>query len=328
MTLVAAWIRRTPGGEELIVASDSRLSGGVALDHAPKIFRLERQDAVLAYCGSTSVAYPIVLQLKAGLDAYEETRSRVLDITQLRTHIQKIIERLRISVSCHDLDDSASTGFKILLAGHSWRYNQFYILMFKLDLRTGEFNSFRVGGELGFHFMSDVSINENNAKNRLLRQLDSRPKSSNRNLNWEPLDSLLEAIRDPHIQDIGGPPQIVKIYRHSNTLPINVLWSNVVRENGNAYTRHYVTHLGRTLLEYEKSRYLTLDLNTHSLIEPWKIGQLIVERNKEKDAELKNEKMVDLVNCIRSLSIRKVKEANLTRLIKMGAAFDQLQPYL
>ena len=77
MTLVASWVRVTPGGEELVIASDSRLTGGLALDHAPKIFRLERQDAVIAYCGPTVVAYPILLQLKSSLDGHEETRCQV-----------------------------------------------------------------------------------------------------------------------------------------------------------------------------------------------------------------------------------------------------------
>ncbi len=328
MTLVAAWIRRTPGTEELIVASDSRLSGGVTLDHAPKILRLDRQDAVLAYCGSTSVAYPIVLQLKAGLDAYDETRSRVLDITQLRTHIQNMIERLRSSVSCHELDDSASTGFKILLAGYSWRLNEFYIVAFKFNIRTGEFSSHRVGGGLGFHFMSDVHENEKAARNRLLKRLASRPDASNRRLNWEPLESLLTAIRDPNVYDIGGPPQIIKIYRHSNTLPINVLWSETVKMGHVSVTRHHVTHLGRALLEYEKSRYLTLELDNFSLIEPWKIGRLIDKKNEEKLNEARYAQLESLANTIKALSVEKKRRVFLNELVTRGASFDEIRPFL
>ncbi len=328
MTLVAAWIRRTAGTEELIVASDSRLSGGVTLDHAPKILRLDRQDAVLAYCGSTSVAYPIVLQLKAGLDAYDETRSRVLDITQLRTHVQNIIERLRTSVSCHKLDDSASTGFKILLAGYSWRLNEFYIVAFKFDIRTGEFNSYRVGGRLGFHFMSDVHENEKTAQTRLLKNLALRRDPSNRRLNWEPLEPLLTAIRDPDIYDIGGPPQIVKIYRHSNTLPINVLWSESVKMGQVSVARHHITHLGRPLLDYEKSRYLTLDLDNFSLIEPWKISRLIDKKNEDSLNEAKHEQLASLLSTIRALSTEKQKRLLLNELVARRASFDEIRPFL
>lgn len=76
MTLVATWIRQTKSNEELVIASDSRVTGGIVINCAPKLFRLERNDAVLAYCGPTMVAYPILLQIKASLDAHEETRER------------------------------------------------------------------------------------------------------------------------------------------------------------------------------------------------------------------------------------------------------------
>jgi hypothetical protein len=34
LTLVVAWIRRASANEELVVACDSRLTGGLSLDHA------------------------------------------------------------------------------------------------------------------------------------------------------------------------------------------------------------------------------------------------------------------------------------------------------
>jgi len=47
---------------EMIVASDSRLSGGQAWDGNPKILMLPRSDAVLAFAGYTGVAYPLMIQ--------------------------------------------------------------------------------------------------------------------------------------------------------------------------------------------------------------------------------------------------------------------------
>jgi hypothetical protein len=51
MTLVSAWIRDTGHGQQMIVASDSRLSFGARWDCCPKIFPLQRNDSVLAFCG-------------------------------------------------------------------------------------------------------------------------------------------------------------------------------------------------------------------------------------------------------------------------------------
>ena len=47
MTLVAAWIRQRSERDELIVASDSRLSFGARWDCCPKVFPLAREDSVL-----------------------------------------------------------------------------------------------------------------------------------------------------------------------------------------------------------------------------------------------------------------------------------------
>ena len=76
----------------------------------------------------------------------------------------------------------------------------------------------------------------------------------------EPLEVLVEFIRNEEYPTIGGPPQIVKIYRHSNYLPHNVYWPD--RTSG------VVTLFGRRLLVYEKRKFLTLDPDTMEVFEP------------------------------------------------------------
>src|SRR5436189_1023175 len=98
MTLVAAWIRQVSSGEQLVVASDSRLSFGARWDCCPKVFPLSRNDSVLAFCGDTLFAYPVLLQLTKSIQNYAKSESRELDITDLRPHFLKIIERMRTEV--------------------------------------------------------------------------------------------------------------------------------------------------------------------------------------------------------------------------------------
>ena len=98
MTLVAAWIRQRSERDELIVASDSRSSFGARWDCCPKVFPLAREDSVLAFCGDTAFAYPILLQLNNSVTNYRKSRSREQDITSLRPHLLKVIERMRDEV--------------------------------------------------------------------------------------------------------------------------------------------------------------------------------------------------------------------------------------
>src|SRR5256885_594343 len=59
MTIGTAWIRRTAAGEELWLATDSRLSGdGYLWDSCPKLVVLPRPSTAAAFAGATSRAPP------------------------------------------------------------------------------------------------------------------------------------------------------------------------------------------------------------------------------------------------------------------------------
>lgn len=323
MTLVAAWIRRTPGAEELVIASDSRLTGGITLSHAPKLFPLDRNDAVLAYCGPTVVAYPILLQIKASLDAHDETRNRVIDIVDLKAHIEKTIERLRFQISDMPTNDETDKGFKFLLAGYSWKFSKFRAWMFRFDNTTRDFNAHSVftSGH-SFTFMSDVSKNEVLARNLLIKNISKNAGKIGRRLDWEPLDVLLSFIRDETINDIGGPPQIIKVYRHSNLLPINVLWPELRQLSGLSCLEYQINHLGRPILGYEKTRLLTLDPDSGELIEPWKIRAYTKERNERAFQHQLAKRLVALLAWKRKC---KNTQVIINAMLQQGAAFNEVQ---
>jgi ATP-dependent protease HslVU (ClpYQ) peptidase subunit len=95
MTLVAAWIRQRKEQDQLVIASDSRLSFGARWDCCPKVFPLLREDSVIAFCGDTAFAYPILLQLMNAVRNYGKAESREMDISDLRPHFLKIVESMR-----------------------------------------------------------------------------------------------------------------------------------------------------------------------------------------------------------------------------------------
>jgi hypothetical protein len=67
----------------------------------------------------------------------------------------------------------------------------------------------------------------------------------------EPFEVLRDMIREGIDPAIGGPPQVVKVYRHLNASPFGVYWPS--RTNGR------ITLLGRPLLDYERFAGLVLD---------------------------------------------------------------------
>jgi len=74
----------------------------------------------------------------------------------------------------------------------------------------------------------------------------------------EPLEVLRDMIRDGGYPSIGGPPQMVKVYRYMHCKEFGIYWPN--RQTG---TR---TVLGRPLLDFETANCQVLDpdaLDTH-----------------------------------------------------------------
>jgi hypothetical protein len=267
MTLVAVWVRQVTSEEQLVVASDSRLSFGARWDCCPKIFSLRRNDAVLAFCGDTVFAYPILLQLSNAILNYGKALSREIDITDLRPHFIKVIESMRSQVTdfptgTHGVDP---TNFKLVFAGYSTKFRSFKAWSLYFDKASGKFNHRRLSlhnkrtkGTKPFLFIGD---HVSHATRRLYSNLAARRKLTAGRLDMEPLEVLVDMIESPQYDTIGGPPQLVKVYPYANVLPINVLWP---RENP-----QFIAHFGRPLLGYEGSRYACLDLNDLMLLAPY-----------------------------------------------------------
>jgi hypothetical protein len=277
MTLVAVWVRQATSEHQLVVASDSRLSFGARWDCCPKIFPLRRDDSVLAFCGDTAFAYPILLQLSNSIINYGKALSREIDITALRPHFIKIIESMRKQVTdfpagAHGIDP---TDFKLVFAGYSTRLRRFmaWSLSFdksaeRFDHRRLSFHDKRTKGTKPFLFIGD---HVSPATRLLYSKLMARRKLTSGRLDMEPLEVLVEMIESPQYESIGGPPQLVKVYPYANVLPINVLWP---RNNP-----QIVAHFGRPLLGYEGSKFGCLDLNDLSLLAPYEAYKRLRDSN-------------------------------------------------
>ncbi len=266
MTLVAAWIRQRTDRDELIVASDSRLSFGARWDCCPKVFPLTREDSVLAFCGDTAFAYPILLQLNNSITNYRKSRSREQDITSLRPHLLNVIERMRDEVRNRPKGNSGidTKGFKILFAGYSWREQQFrawalsyYASLQRFHYRRLSFHKKQTDGTKPFLFLGD---HVHQAIGLLYKRLREAGNLKAGPLDMEPLKVLREFIEDPAYDSISGPPQIVKVYPYARTLPINVLWPRKQPT--------FIAHYGRPLLDYESSDFACLDLDSMELLSP------------------------------------------------------------
>ncbi|EPM4287933.1 hypothetical protein P3580_23315 [Vibrio parahaemolyticus] len=263
MTLSVAWIRKVNNTEELMVATDSRLRWGRAWDCCPKIFPLVRQDSVLCFAGNTQYAYPMMLQINNSLSMHGKSSSRALDITDVKGHILKVIEGMRDHI--HDLprgsDAFEAPDALFIFAGYSWKTQSFKIWTYYYDPKTDKFSCKKASSHRkkldGTKYYAFIGDNLDIARKKTTELLIEKGLGDKPGLDMEPLEVLIEMIRDEKYPHIGGSPQVVKVYKHMNTMPYSVYWPN--KESNQK------TFLGRPMLDYEVNEYFVLDPDTMKL---------------------------------------------------------------
>jgi hypothetical protein len=250
------------GVEELVLATDSRLTGGHTWDAGPKLIPLERGDCALCFAGHTAYAYPVLLHIANYVAMYERARSRALDLTAFKGHVLRVVQDLLDDVS--EPVTPPHREFGLVLGGYSWRYGDFKIWSLEYEESKGQFyfrratsHTRRTRSTKKFWFIGDET---NAARVALYELLRSRRKLTVGGLDMEPFEILVSFIRDEAFDSIGGPPQLLKVHRHMNVRAMNVFWPS--RADGR------LTYLGRGLLEYETNRRLTLDPDTLEVLRP------------------------------------------------------------
>lgn len=228
MTLAVAFVRAVRGRQdrqELVFASDSRLSGGQRLDFGPKVFTLPRSDALLAMAGDTAYAYPLALHLQAAIAVFPRSVDRRFPLPNARGHMLRVFEQLYRSI--HSLPPGEQLplqdipAVQFLFGGYVWHQSAFRIWSVKLDRTQRQFRFASCGA---FQFIGDQeAVRE--ARSDTARTLRERGRTSDQ-IDMEPFEVLRDSIRSGRHAQVGGSPQVAKVYRHMNTQMFSVLWSN------------------------------------------------------------------------------------------------------
>ena len=267
MTLTLAWIRTVGSSEELVVASDSRLTGNGTFDGCPKLMGLPRGDCFLGFAGDIGLALPFMQHVSNAMSLHRASLNRSLDLEAARGHILRIIQS--IESSWIDRPEDGRADVELLFGGYSWRTEEFALWKFVFDptaqkfihkrirpwrrvadkwiavaahprVTNGDIRRMRKAGQSAVRPEFDL---ETEAKRRLVRVLKESGRWNDAGLDMEPFEVLRDMLRErlPHI---GGPPQVLKLYKSLTVQPIATYWPD--RKSG------MVNLLGRQLLHYEE----------------------------------------------------------------------------
>ena len=268
MTLAAAFIRRVPNRknrDELIFVADTALSGGQRFDQGGKIFHLPRSDALFAFAGLTYYAYPLALQLQAAIQSYDRSSDRRHPLRRVVQHASRIFaQSLNLIHSMPSTGEPVSAPATFLFGGFSWHDACFKIWKIEMDTKNKDFPFEEVARPYAF-IGTDAALPD--AEQRLSVLLASRGKSY-AEIDMEPLEVIRDIVRAGTYPDIGGVPQIAKVFRHMNTHFFSTLW-----QCQDGVKRPHV--FGRPLGGWERTSWScfdpdTLDFNATRPLDPKK----------------------------------------------------------
>jgi len=198
----------------------------------------------------------LILQLAAAIEHYPRSKSRVMDLYDLKGYSVKMFNHLRDLIT--DLPrgqkypDPPETRF--ILGGYSWRRKRFAIWLIHFDARTSKF-TFRPcrswPGSKGRKFLCMTGDHLDEAKSLIIDNLRKKKKLPHGGFDMEPFEALRDMIRSGKYPKIGGASQVLKVQEHMNCTPYSVYWPN---RQSNA-----ISLLGRPRFDYEFSDAMILD---------------------------------------------------------------------
>ena len=215
MTAIASWERRVGTISELVVAADSRLSGGERWDACAKVFSAGNSSAFIAFAGETERALPLILQVISSVTSYRGSELRTLDVAKLSGHLRNIMNEVLSHARGPAAADPPRCEF--LLGGWSWLYGKFRLYKYKFDRSGDQFRCFPVTWtpkSLGRATAAPFYATIGDGGRAVTSWLAAERRGNKRPLELEPLEALHQVTRDDMHDSVGGPVQVAKVYRN------------------------------------------------------------------------------------------------------------------
>jgi hypothetical protein len=271
--------------EQLVFASDSRISAGEKFDACPKMLALPRGDCGIAYAGTSGDALSMMLQLSLAIQSYPAAMKRSLELSALRTHALKIFNAMLKEIKVEQIRGNPSTirtNASFVFGGYSWKRKEFEFwslrysraqneflprrpMNLSVDLETGTISTetrlrkrHRLLGRIAF-----VGDQSRAAERLVIRKLNEKLKDEPNlsKLHMEPFEAIRDLLRNrewrslPDRDSIGGAPQMMKVFQYCQTASFAFMWPD-----SDGTTRPFLN--GRPCLDYENLDIMCLDPDT------------------------------------------------------------------
>lgn len=232
MTLAAAWVRRNESLRELVIASDSRISGGGNWDVCPKIVALPRPATVMAMSGWAVEAYAFMIQALntcALLDGHVVGRTDIGNLAiklrdvyaDSRNHLGPLGRGETPDVPVLDVALFGWSWRNLCFEGYSYSYANSGRLLMKPLTELGADTSYPA-------YLFGDAAKDARKRLKVLREerglpVPRRGEAQARRVaqegfyDWEPFEVLLDVIGDGNAPSVGGAPQLARISQYGES---------------------------------------------------------------------------------------------------------------
>ncbi len=187
------------------------------------------------------------MQLIASIDAYPPSKRRSSDLEDTNGHVVRVLNEMYSNREVPAGDEDPMAEF--ILGGWSWRASSFRIWHVNWDPNMKQFQSkairpltHRPGAWFWFAGSKDAVFD---ARLKLEGMLHASGAPSDAPLDLQPLTIIAKYCQDRTFRDVGGAPQVAKVYQHMNTKQFAVSWK---QDPTGPASLHLA---GRPLLSYE-----------------------------------------------------------------------------
>lgn len=310
MTLCIAWIRQDGDKKELVMATDSRLTGGESWDSGVKLFELPRQDCLLCFAGGTARAYPLILNTISSLKFDKGLASPHTDIHDILEYLIELFTKLvsEIKETAESLDKVRAEA-EFLFGGWSWKRQQFGIwrLYYNPALKAFAHEAIDQGQARVITYLGDHVSDAEDLLEAKMRETGSLRYGT---LNMEPLQVLAQMARDQQeYPPIGGAIQLAKIYQSGTSEFFGILWPSAAGQP---------TFLGRVLPAHDLPPVRLFDPDTALILE-----DTLPDSLRQIDADLYGAEYDFVADCYPAGALKgdlsEQKRKRLKRLIQAAA---------
>lgn len=262
MTLCIGWIRQAKDNQELVIATDSCLTGGGEVwKHGIKLFELPRKDCLLCFAGDTDKAYPLIINLVSNIQFDTKIMNHHADLRQVLDYIIEMFTELmnNLDYQLGDIkeDYNPFTRARFIFGGWNWKLKllEFWEIYYSMEERRFLYRGYDSNQPRSFLMIGD-HLEE--AEALLMDELTRSQKRITGAFDMEPFMVLSRMARDNQYRPIDGALQVAKVYQSGSTEFFGVMWQSL---NG----RH--TFLGRELNPYIKPQIRFIDPDSGIILE-------------------------------------------------------------